>query len=124
MPLSNQSDRLIDLGERIKSRGLPEAALRDSVFELTYILQRIEELAPDLEIDISSASQDELNIFSKSHKALRFYSQCLLLWSCRILDTLEAMANIEPSPALKLARNILAAHYGTAHGKHLTTNVE
>jgi len=116
MPLSNQSDRLIDLGKKIKPRGLPEAALTDSVFELTYILQRIERLAPDLEIEISSAGQGELNIFSKSSKALRFYSQCLLLWSCRILDILEAMANIETSPALKLARNILAAHYGTAVG--------
>lgn len=117
MPLSNQNDRLIDLGKKIKLRGLPEAALTDSVFELTYILQRIEQLAPDLEIEISSAGQGELNIFSKSSKALRFYSQCLLLWSCRILDILEAMANIEACPALKLGRNIVAAHYGTAHGK-------
>ena len=60
--------------------------------------------------------QGELNVYMRSTKALRFYSQCLLLWSCRILDILKAMANIEVSPAMKLARNILVAYYGTADG--------
>ena len=116
MRLGDQRKHLIDLGRKINNDDLPESALGDSIFELTYILQRIEELAPALEIDVSSASQGELNIYFGSSKALRFYSQCLLLWSCRILDILEAIANIETSPALKLARNILAAHYGTADG--------
>jgi len=116
MLLGDQRDRLVNLGKKIKDRGLPETALIDSIFELTYILQRIEELAPDLKIEISSAGQGELNIFSRSTKVLRFYSQCLLLWSYRILDILEAIANIEASQALKIARNVLAAHYGTADG--------
>lgn len=116
MKLGDQINCLIDLRKKIKDEGLPQAALIDSLLDLSYILQRIQELAPALEIDISSASQGELNIYLKSFKALRFYSQCLLLWSCRILDILEAVANIEASPALKLARNILVAHYGTANG--------
>lgn len=116
MKLGDQINCLIDLGKKIKDEGLPQAALIDSLLDLSYILQRIQELAPALEIDISSAGQGELNIYLKSSKALRFYSQCLLLWSCRILDILEAVANIEASPALKLARNILVAHYGTANG--------
>lgn len=116
MKLGDQINCLIDLGKKIKDEGLPQAALIDSLLDLSYILQRIQELAPALEIDISSAGQGELNIYLKSSKALRFYSQCLLLWSCRILDILEAVANIEASPTLKLARNILVAHYGTANG--------
>ena len=116
MKLGDQINCLIELAKEIKYEDLPQAALIDSLLELTYILERIEELAPALEIDISSAGQGELNIYLKSSKALRFYSQCLLLWSCRILDILEAVANIEASPALKLARNILVAHYGTANG--------
>jgi len=116
MLLADQRECLINLVKKIKDRSLPEAALIDSIFELTYILKRIGELAPDLNIEISSGSQDELDMYFKSTKALRFYSQCLLLWSCRILDVLELLANIEVSPALKLARNILAAHYGSADG--------
>jgi len=116
MLLNNQIDRLCDLVKKVKDKGLPEAALRDSVSELIYILQRIKELAPHLDIDTNSAGQSELNIYVESSKILRFYSQCLLLWSCRILDLLDAISNIEIPPALKLARNILAAHYGTADG--------
>ncbi len=114
--LGNQIECLIDLGKKIKDTGLPETALIDSVFELTYILQRIKELAPALQIDTTSADQDQLNLYSRSTKALRFYSQCLLIWSCRIMDILKAIADIEVPPVIKLARNILAAHYGTADG--------
>jgi hypothetical protein len=116
MLVGDQRDRLINLAKKIKTKSFSEEALGDSVFELAYILERIEQLAPDLEIDTSSAGQGELDRFSKSSKAVRFYSQCLLLWSYRILDILEAMTNIETFPALKVARNILAAHYGTASG--------
>jgi len=116
MKLDDQINRLINLGKKVKGGGLPQAALIDSLLDLSYILQRIQKLAPTLGIDTSSASQRELNIYLKSSKALRFYSQCLLLWSCRILDILEKVANIEASPSFKLARNVLAAHYGTANG--------
>ena len=115
--LGSQIERLTDLGKSIKDAGLPETALIDSIFELTYILRRVQELAPALKIDISSANQGQLNLYSTSTKALRFYSQCLLIWSCRILDILRAIANIKVPPAIKLARNILAVHYGTAKGR-------
>ena len=116
MNLGDQVNCLIDLAKKVKDNGLPQAALRDSLYDLSYILRRIQELAPALKMDISSASQVELDMYWESYKAQRFYSQCVLLWSCRILDILEAIANIEASPALKLARNILVAHYGTANG--------
>lgn len=79
MLLSNQIDRLINLKTKIKDMVFAEAALIESVSGLTYILQRIKELAPNLKIDISSAGQGELNIYLKSSEALRFYSQCLLI---------------------------------------------
>ena len=55
-------------------------------------------------------------MYRESYKALRFYSQCILLWSFRILEILEIIANIKPSQALRIARNILGAHYGSARG--------
>jgi len=115
--LSDQIARLIDLGTKIKDTGLPETALIDSIFEFTYILKRIQELTPALQIDITTANQGQLNLYSRSTKVLRFYSQCLLIWGCRILDILGEIADIKVPPAIKLARNILAAHYGTADGK-------
>ncbi len=116
MNLGDQVNCLIDLAKKVKDDGLPQAALRDSLYDLSYILRRIQELAPALKIDINSASQGELNMFLESHKVLRFYSQCILLWSFRILEILEFIANIKPSQALRIARNILGAHYGSARG--------
>ena len=116
MNLGDQINCLIDLAKKVEDDGLPQAALRDSLYDLSYILRRIQELAPALKIDISSASRGELNMFWESHKAFRFYSQCILLWSFRILEILEVIANIKPSQALRIARNILGAHYGSAGG--------
>lgn len=116
MNLGDQINCLIDLVRKVEDDGLPQIALRDSLYDLSYILRRIRELTPALKIDISSANQGELNMYWESYKALQFYSQCVLLWSCRVMDILKAIANIEPFPALKFARNILVAHYGTANG--------
>lgn len=123
MNLSDQVDRLIDLAKKVKDDGLPQAALRDSIYDLSYILWRVQRLAPALKIDISSASQQELSVHSESLKALRFYSQCLILWSCRILEILEFIAHIEPPRVLKLTRHILVAHYGWADG-NLRSNLK
>ena len=57
MQLAEQKEYLIDLGKKIKGDDLQASALRDSIFELTYILQRTQELAPALEIEVSSAGQ-------------------------------------------------------------------
>jgi len=116
MNLGDQINCLIDLTKKIEDDGLPQAALRDSLYDLSYILRRIQELAPALKMDISSASRGELNMYWESYKALRFYSQCILLWSFRILEILKIIANIEPSQALRIARIILGAHYGSAGG--------
>lgn len=114
--LNSQINRLTDLGKEIKGDSLVETALMDSIFDFVYILQRIQELAQILKIDITTASQDQLNLYFRSNKALNFYSQCLLIWSCRILDILRSNADVKVPPEIKLARNILAAHYGTADG--------
>jgi len=122
MMLSDQRERLVGLSKRIKGDSLPLEALRDSISELSYILQRIEELLPGSEIDITSTGQLGHAIYSRSTRGLRFYSQCLLLWSYRILEILKEIGGIEASPGLRLARIIIAAHFGTANGK-LKTNL-
>lgn len=103
MNSGDQAHCLADLAERIRGGGYSQNALRASLHELSYILRRIQELTPD------------------SNVALRFYSQCLLLWGCRILEILveelKVVAKAEIPPDLRLARHILAAHYGWAHGK-------
>lgn len=124
MKLNDQIKRLTELAEKIRDRNLPEIALRESVFDLIYVLKRIKELYPNTEVDTVTANQNELIKYSESRKALRVYSQCLLLWSSRILEILKKIANIEIPSDVNLARNILAAHFGSAWGNLLNLTKE
>lgn len=117
MWLAEQRERLDELNTRIEGDSFQIEALRDSTRELSYILQRIEELWPSSEIDLTSTNQLGHAIYIMSNRGLRFYSQCLLLWSCRILEILDEISGIESPQAISLARVVVTAHYGTAGGK-------
>ncbi len=117
MWLTEQRERLNGLNRRIQGDNFQIEALRDSTGELSYILQRTEELWPGSEIDLTSTNQLGHAMYITSTRGLRFYSQCLLLWSCRILEILDEIAGIKAPPAIGLARIVVAAHYGTANGK-------
>ena len=109
--------KLENLAQQIRGGKFPEVILKKSTFDLIYILERISELKINAEVEMSSATQEKLKKYLKSIEAIGFYSQCLILWSHRILDILNKISNIEIPDDLRIARNILVAHYGTANGE-------
>jgi len=112
--------QLENLGKQIKGEKFREVILWESTLDLIYILKRISKLNRNTEIEISSANQEELKKYKESIDAIRFYSQCLLLWSCRILEILREISNVKiphDFHDVRIARNILVAHFGTARGR-------
>ncbi len=102
---------------QIKGEKFREVILWESTLDLVYILKRLGKLKRNTEIEISSATPEELKKYKESIDAIRFYSQCLLLWSHRVLEILKEISNVKIPDDLRIARNILVAHFGTAGGE-------
>jgi len=113
---------LSDLAKKIEGEGFPQIVLRQSISDLIYILKKIEKLREPLKADFSSLDSDGTQKLFRSTKLIRFYSQCLLLWGFRILEILKVTSDLEIPSDIRIARNILAAHYGIARGS-LTTKL-
>ncbi|MCW3994422.1 MAG: hypothetical protein NWE85_07680 [Candidatus Bathyarchaeota archaeon] len=107
---------LSKIAKQIEGAGFPQRVLRESISDLIYILKKIEELIEPRKADFSSLNNDEARRLFKSIKLIRFYSQCLLLWGFRILEILEETSGHEIPHDIRIARNILVAHYGVAKG--------
>lgn len=114
---TNKAYQLWNLAKKIKADKFPQVVLRESIFELIYILERLEELRASTKADFSSVNRDEARNLFTSIRSIGFYSQCLVLWSYRILEILKETSNFRIPPDLKIARDILVAHYGIAYGK-------
>lgn len=108
------SRQLSNLAEEMKGEKFPQVVLRESIFELVYILERIEHLRT--KANLISLNRHESEKFLRSMRLIHFYSQCLVLWSYRILEILKETSDFIIPPNLRIARNILVAHYGIAKG--------
>jgi len=113
--LKDWSHQLWNLAKKIEADEFPQVVLRESIFDLIYILEKIEKLRADTKTG-SSINQDEAQNLLRLMDLIRFFSQCLVLWSYRILEILKITSNFKIPADLKIARNILAAHYGIASG--------
>ena len=110
--------QLSDLAKEIEGEGFPQRVLRQSISDLIYILKMIEKLTQlHIKGDFSSFDRGEVLKLIRSTPLIRFYSQCLLLWSFRILEILKETSDLEIPADIRFARNILAAHYGISVGK-------
>jgi hypothetical protein len=119
--------KLSELTKDIKGNDFPHQVLRRSLSDLIYILEKIEMLI-ETEEEIwenADTSGDAINAENllRPWKLIQFYSQCLLLWGSRIFDILKETRNIKIPHDIRLARNILAAHYGSAYGS-LTSKLD
>lgn len=110
-------EELSKLAATIEGNGFLQIILRQSISELIYIIEKVEELLEPYRADLASLSDDEVKKMFKQIKHIRFYSQCLLLWGFRILEIIEKTAGLKIPLDIRIARNILAAHYGISRGK-------
>ena len=103
--------------KKIEGEGFPQIVLRQSISDLIYVLKKIEKLIQlNLKWDsIPFDKKEALKLF-RSTPLIRFYSQCLLLWGFRILEILEKTSGLEIPSDIRIARAILAAHYGISRG--------
>ncbi len=115
--LLNWISKLKDIAKELKGDKFPQVVLEKSIYEFSYILERIEELMKVYnKSDFSSINQEEVEEFGRTVKLINFYAQCLVLWGHRILDILNETAGFEIPTDIKIARNILVAHFGIAFG--------
>lgn len=110
---------LLGLAKEVKGNDFPHRVLRGSLSDLIYILERIEALIETSEKGWSLSDEDETKAqkIIGSSRLIDFYSRCLLLWGVRILYILNETHGLKIPHDIRLARNILAAHYGVARGK-------
>ena len=113
---------LSDLAKKIEGVEFPQRVLRESIFDLIYILKKIEELREPLKADFSSLDSNEARKILEANNLIRFYSQCLLLWGFRILEILKRTSGLEIPDDIRVARDVLVAHFGNARGD-LTTKL-
>ena len=111
---------LSDLAKKIEGTGFPQRVLRQSISDLIYILKKIEALIEPYKADFSSLDSYEAQKLIRSTKLIHLYSQCLLLWGFRILELLKESSGLNIPSDIRIARNILAAHYGIASGRLAT----
>ena len=103
--------------KKTEGEGFPQIVLMQSISDLIYVLKKIDKLIQlHAKGDFSSFNRKEALKLFRSTPLIRFYSQCLLLWGFRILEILEKTAGLEIPLDIRIARNILAAHYGISGG--------
>lgn len=119
--MKDWASQLWSLADKLKEADrFPRVVLRQSIDDVAYILRRIEELTTIIKAE-SFTNHGEVWKKLKVMDLIRFYSQCLLLWSYRILEILKETSNSNIPHDIRIARNVLAGHLGVAskHGGKL-----
>jgi hypothetical protein len=107
---------LAELAKGIKGDGFPQRVLRQSISDLIYVLKRIDKLIQLPLGDYSSYDEKKALKLFRSTRLVQFYSQCLLLWGFRLLEILKETSGLEIPSDIRVARDVLVAHFGIARG--------
>ena len=109
-------NELSKLKKTIKFKGFRQKAIKQTISQLIYIIKRIDELQEPYKIEFIDLNDNSKMKMFESVDLIHFFSQCLLLWSLRILEILKDYDAHRIPFDIRIARNILASHYGCARG--------